>query len=299
MSANIYTVVPVPVGDGTGAPVSVAQQGLKTFVIGGNFDATVIIEIGVQGRFAPVLKVDKASQIRNVRVVAEDVRVRVVGYRSGAPTVMVGADPAINQFGILDVPAGVGVGTPLDTALFGGDKTILLDGIFQAKVTFEVSEDIAGEYVSIGNIDRANNFISQNFVSRFIRARVSAYNSGAPIAAVGAADLDAAGAADPALTVPVACAYVSITGALFGANRGIASAQNDSLGRYRVFTTDPDLFSGNSHCQATGQGTQFTSMLISPPPFAGAAFAYSISCFNAAGGLKNPSAFNVVIWRIE
>ena len=47
MGLNVYTSVPVPAGDGVGAAVSVVGQGLKTFVVGGIFDATVVIEGGI------------------------------------------------------------------------------------------------------------------------------------------------------------------------------------------------------------------------------------------------------------
>jgi hypothetical protein len=189
MSINSFSPVPVPLGDGTGAPVSIVGQGLKTFVIGGVFDATVIIEIGILGQFAPIFILDKPSQFRDVAVVAEEIRVKVVNHRSGQAIVFVGGNPAVNQFGAMDVPVGNGIGVPLDTSIFGVDKTILVGAVFEADLAFEVSEDIGGPWAVVGKIDKSENFISLPVVSRFIRVVVTNFRFGLAIVNVGAADM--------------------------------------------------------------------------------------------------------------
>ena len=80
MATNAFIAVPVPAGNGVGAPVSVSGLGLKTFIIGGNLStATVQIEGGILGRFAPLFRVDQPNNFRNVRFPLDQVRVRLSG----------------------------------------------------------------------------------------------------------------------------------------------------------------------------------------------------------------------------
>lgn len=188
MTANVFNPVPVPVGDGSGAPVSVTGQGLKSFVIGGVFEATVIIEIGIGGKFAPLFILDKPNQFRDIPIVAEDVRVTIVNFRSGTPTVFVGGEPAVNQFSSLVVPANNGVGAALDTSLFGSDKTVIVSGVFDATLTVEIAEDVGGPWSPVGRIDKTSNFLTFNTITRFVRVLVTDFVSGAPTTSLGAAD---------------------------------------------------------------------------------------------------------------
>ena len=90
MATNAFIAVPVPAGNGVGAPVSVSGLGLKTFIIGGNLStATVQIEGGILGRFAPLFRVDQPNNFRNVRFPLDQVRVRLSGLAPGAPTPVV------------------------------------------------------------------------------------------------------------------------------------------------------------------------------------------------------------------
>ena len=197
MPANIYNPIPVPIGDGIGAPVSIVGQGLKTFVIGGIFDATIIIEAGINGNFAPLYEIDKANQFRDVPVVAEDIRVRVVNHRSGQAIVIIGGEPLKNIFSAIPVPAGNGVGAPLDTAIWGAQKTLIVGGDFEATLTYEVSEDFNGPYSPLGSengptaasLDKSGNILNVKIINRFIRVRVTNYKSGTPFVGIGAAEL--------------------------------------------------------------------------------------------------------------
>ena len=196
MATNIFNSVPVPPSDGVGASISLVGQGLKTFVIGGTFEATVVIEILIGGLFAPAFIIDKPSQFRDVPIIAEDVRVRIVNYRSGAPTVLVGGSPSVDVFATLILPPGDGTGVALDTSLFGQNKTFIVGGDFDATLTLEGAEDIAGPWAPLVRIDKPFNFFNTNIITRFVRVVVSNYRSGTMTASLGAADFNAGGGGD-------------------------------------------------------------------------------------------------------
>tara|TARA_R100001244_G_scaffold132394_1_gene108857 strand:- start:5873 stop:7678 length:1806 start_codon:yes stop_codon:yes gene_type:complete len=193
MAANIFTVVPVPPADGVGASVSMVGQGLKTFVIGGTFNATVVIEIGIGGNFAPAFVIDKAEQFRDIPIVAEDVRVRIVNYRSGTPTVEVGGSPSVDTFSAILVPPANGFGVALDTSLFGQNKTLIVAGTFNALVTLEGAESVAGPWAPLVRIDKGSNFFNTSIITQFVRVVITNYIDGVITASLGAADFNVGG----------------------------------------------------------------------------------------------------------
>lgn len=191
MAANIFQSVPVPAGDGTGGTVPVAGQGLKTVFVGGAFDATVTIEGGVLGRFAPIFEFTSLGQ-KGFREALDEIRVRVSNFRSGVPIVFVAGEAGTTSFAVLDVPvvpvAGGGTGAALDTSTFGQIKSFIVNGAFDAQVIFEASADAAGPFVPVKQFDRPNNIKVDDLVSRFIRIRIENFRSGLALAAIAAND---------------------------------------------------------------------------------------------------------------
>lgn len=194
MATNTFVSIPVPAGNGTGAPVSAVGLGLKTIIIGGVFEANVIIEGGVSGRFAPLARIDNPANFRNINVPIDQVRIRVTNFVSGTPIAFLGGEQAETNFAPLDVPLlGNGTGVPLDTSIFGEVKSVIVDGQFEATLTFEASEDVAGPFAPFAKIDKPDNVDVQSIISRFVRVVVTNHISGQALAGIGASNISAGG----------------------------------------------------------------------------------------------------------
>lgn len=142
--SNVQVDLPVPAGNGTGAAVDTSQLGPdKTVVIDGVFVASVTIEISEDGTdWAPVVTFTRPGD-KNIQVVAQQMRVRIDAFGSGAPNVDVGADGAGGQFAAMNVPAGDGSGTNLNVKDFGRIKSVVVGGTLGGgTLNIQVSEDL-------------------------------------------------------------------------------------------------------------------------------------------------------------
>ena len=189
---NQFVTLPVPVGNGTGAAVDVSAMGAeKTVVVcGGAFVAAVHIEVSNDGvTWGPFIDFT-ACDWDNYIVSCRFMRVRVSGYKSGAPVAAVGASDAGASASIsLPVPAGNGVGTAVDTSVLGPLKSIVVAGSYDAVVTIQISEDgvTFSDAESFPKPDREN----IEAWARFMRVRQSGYVSGAATVTVTGSSMSA------------------------------------------------------------------------------------------------------------
>ena len=141
---NTFTTLDVPINDGSGVPFVTRGLGrAKTIVFSGPVLGRYIVEGSNDGGNNWDILVDDSGQqalftaqapgVRTFDCIVDRVRVRSVGNASlGAPpTIALGAPPAVGTpvFGVLDMPAAPGIGTPFDLGTSAGAfKTFILRG---------------------------------------------------------------------------------------------------------------------------------------------------------------------------
>ena len=194
---NQFVSLPVPAGNGVGGAVDVSVMGAtKTVVVcGGAFVAAVHIETSNDGvSWGPLIDFTTCDW-DNYTVACQFMRVRVSGYKSGAPAVAVGASDAGALAVSLPVPAGNGVGTAVDVSALGPVKSILVAGSYQATVSVQISEDGVNysDAESFPQADREN----IEALARFMRVRVSGYVSGTPLVSVSGSSDSAGSSSGP------------------------------------------------------------------------------------------------------
>lgn len=194
--ANLFLDLPVPAGNGTGAPVDVSALGrVKTITVQGDLKGTITIEFSEDGSdyfplksFAGKGKISKAFA-------AQYMRVRVSGYKTGTGNVDVGSDDIGQQFLAIPAPAGDGVGAAVDVSALGTLNTFAIAGDFSGTVTIEISEDNVDWAQCASFSDPGHETVE--VVARYMRVRrdgVDPNNPGSASVALGAVN-DAAGAA--------------------------------------------------------------------------------------------------------
>jgi hypothetical protein len=240
--SNFFAALPVPAGNGAGAPVDVSAAGsLKALVIAGAFDAALNVEVSEDGVTYETAATYTGPTTALLDMAAQFMRVVISGYVSGTPVVAVGAIGTGGAFAALAVPAGNGVGAPTNVSAMGIPKTLVVGGPFEATVTIEISED----GVTFGAIPGVPSFsvpdlVTTPVIAAFMRVRVSGYVSGTPVVAVGAvADLAAAFAAFVAATNAAFAALALLpqnrfSGAFSAANPPVIFGSTNVLGVARV-----------------------------------------------------------------
>jgi hypothetical protein len=208
--ANIFLNLPMPAGDGAGAPVDTsAMGGEKTIVVGGSFvGASVAIEVSTDGVVFQPIWTFTAPGKKVFPVAAQFMRVSILG-RSVAPfsaTANIGANDAGALFFGLPLPAGDGAGAPVDVSTLGNFTTFAVGGAFiGASVSIQVSEDgvdyaTCESFSSGGGI--ASKVLVANFMRTFVDGRAGNGYPFAPIAAVGATVDPGGGGGGGGITIP-------------------------------------------------------------------------------------------------
>lgn len=202
--ATVGISLAVPPGNGTGAPSAVTNMNAaKTVIVGGTFSANVIIEANVKpgGEFCQVASFSRPGQ-KVVAVVANEMRVRIQGFASGAPDVDVSAEEAVVQSVSLPAPAGNGVGASVAIDQLGELTTALAGGTYTGQVLIEVSEDdvdYAQGFSTLTGTDCDTKVIPANF-ARVRRVGVNAAAPGLPD--VGLAAVVGGGGGGVAVSAP-------------------------------------------------------------------------------------------------
>jgi hypothetical protein len=197
--ANVFVDLPLPAGDGTGAPVDASSLGrIKTVTIQGTFrdsrgqGPSISIEYSTDGSKYMQAVTFTAPGKKKIEVAAMWLRTRVQGTKAGIPNnanVDVGAADDGAQAVSLPATAGSGVGAAVDVSALGTFNTIVCSGDFSGSVIIEISED---------NIDWAQCLTftktggkSKEFVAQYMRVRRSGVSNQNPgTATVGVAAIN-------------------------------------------------------------------------------------------------------------
>ncbi len=183
--SNAFALLAVPVGNGVAAASDVSNMAArKTVLVDGSFDAIVAIEASGDGvNFVPVKSVQGPGLV-TVTVSCIQMRVKVQAYKSGTPTVAVGALPYGAGAAVLAVPAGSGAGASSDVSMLGTDISIFVHGDFLGSATVEVSDDDVN-WVPLVSFS-SNNLWSGVVAAHFARVKSSNVGSAPDITWVGA-----------------------------------------------------------------------------------------------------------------
>lgn len=196
--ANQFVNLPVPTGNGAGAPVDVSSFGpLKTVIVGGDADSVINVEFnndaGQLGTWHTFMTFQPRGQQTN-SVCALWMRVRQSGYNvnaGGTPTVNMGGTDAGCNFANLPVTPGEGNGAAVNVSTLGNFMTVQVSDIFKGTVTVEVSDDGASEWSQPFSFNSAGAQTLQ-IVAQYMRVKrtgIIGQNPGLPVVNVGGASV--------------------------------------------------------------------------------------------------------------
>lgn len=202
--ANIFVNIPVPAGNGSGAPVDMtAFGGSKTISVAGPFVAAINFEISnelVPTKWAPAATFLQPGG-QNLNLACHWMRATVTNFKSGVPVANVGGTDDGALFASLPVPAGNGVGAAVDVSALGLFKTVTVGGPFRGNVQLEVSEDGITKWSQIDfgfpTPDQNSDIVAAHYM-RATRTGVPTIDPGLPIVDVGGCSIGTAGPAGPA-----------------------------------------------------------------------------------------------------
>lgn len=203
--ANIFKNLPINPG-GFGVPVDTSAMGKeKSFVVGGDFlQGTLIVQASENGvDFFPLWLFSGAGK-KVIPVAAKALRTLSKGI-SASVNIDVGANDKGALFADLPLPAGNGLGAPVDVSALGCFTTFIATGLFPGvAISIEISED-GNSYFPCGMLFADQGGLqSKNVVANFMRTRVGG-RSGAPFSAtvsVGAInDMGSGGGVDEKVKV--------------------------------------------------------------------------------------------------
>jgi hypothetical protein len=182
---NIFRTLPVPTGNGAGAPVSVADLATKTVVVSGKFQATITVEVSNE----PADPDDWATvwTTSSPGTTTFDgafrwMRCTVSGWRNGAAACGLAGQAGRVIAVELPVTPEAGIGEPVLIDRFDVAKTACVGGEFRGNVEIEVSLD--GEvWAQVGFGFNAPGIATRNVVAKYarvVRQGVPTINPGLP-----------------------------------------------------------------------------------------------------------------------
>jgi hypothetical protein len=191
--ANLFVNVPVPAGNGSGAPVDMSAFSYsKTLSVTGTFVAAVTLEISnelVPTKWAPLLTFNRPDGIV-MDFACRWLRASVAGYKSGAPSCDVGGTDDGTVFASLPATPSNGIGAAVDVSALPLFKTVTVGGPFAGNVQIEVSEDGITDWSQIGFGFQNPGYQTQIFAARFMRVVRAGVNlavaAGLPIVDIAA-----------------------------------------------------------------------------------------------------------------
>lgn len=191
---NLFVALPVPPGNGVGAPVNTAGMGrIKTVTVENTFDGSLLIEVSVGGVFSQVAVFTQPGK-KILEVAAEEIRVRREGTVIGSPAVSVSANDFGARFANLPVPPGNGTGASVDVSTLGTFNTIVVGNTFTGSLHIEISEDnvVWTNCMTFTGPDNK----SKEFTAHYMRVRrvgVVPLIPGSPVVDVGAINDESSG----------------------------------------------------------------------------------------------------------
>jgi hypothetical protein len=215
--SNVFVNLPVPPAPGVGASVAVSGIGPeKSLVVEGPGGTTVptgtngslAIEVSEDGgaHFAPFLTVNLLGDpgVPSFTVVCSHMRVRrLAGFGGGSVTVTIGGESTTsNAFATVVVP-GSGTGPGVDISTLGGQKTIVVSGIYDGNLAIEGSVNGGATYDPIVtcNTNSSDVYVTVG-VWQFMRVRRIGGSLGSVSVAVGGHPLTSAAAAGVNTCIP-------------------------------------------------------------------------------------------------
>jgi hypothetical protein len=191
--ANLFLDLPVPAGVGVGASVDTSALGAtRTVTLTGSGFASVAIDISQDGtNWAELTTFGALGGKRTLAVSAAFMRVRVINKTSFGAVVIANCDVASDDSGTvvatLPVPAGTGVGAPVDVSGLLILKTALVTGQRLGSVILESSPD-GVTFSDAFTFGDPGGVQSKEFVAQFMRARrIATANPGPVVAQIGGA----------------------------------------------------------------------------------------------------------------
>ena len=197
--ANVFLDLPLPAGNGGGAPVDVSSLGReKTVTIQGSFTdpktgagPAISVQVSVDGGATWAgLKTFSAAGKKTFNVAAQFMRTFVQDFNPLIPlaaNVDVAADDIGALFAGLPVTPAAGTGLPVNVSLLGTFKTVIVEGDFSGSVHIDISED-GIDWTECFTFTRPGALKSKKLTAQFMRTRrtlVSPQVPGSATAAVG------------------------------------------------------------------------------------------------------------------
>ena len=174
---NLFVNIPLPAGNGAGAPVDISAMGLqKTLLLGGDFDGgNVAIQISLDGGTswgAYEIFSSPPGQVSR-QFVAQQIRTFVSKRGPNfACNCDIGSDDAGGQFAALPLPVGDGTGAPVDVSSWGPYWTLNCVGDLRgASASVEISEDGA-DYAPLVVWNGAGGVQQRVAFANFARTRI-------------------------------------------------------------------------------------------------------------------------------
>jgi hypothetical protein len=143
--ANVFVNIPLPTGDGVGAPVDVSALGReKTFQVAGTYQGTVTFEGSNDGgaSWVTILTFTRPASKITLAVAVQQLRLAITGSNGVLPTSCgVSSSDDGGRFATLAPTLGAGTGVPTDISLLGVFSTVIVSGSFAGTVNIEISDD--------------------------------------------------------------------------------------------------------------------------------------------------------------
>jgi hypothetical protein len=181
--ANVFLDLPLPAGNGGGAPIDTSSLGReKTVTIQGTFTdpntgkgPSISVQVSMDGVVWAGIFNWSAPAKKKFEVAARFMRTFVQDFDPLIPmaaNVDVAADDIGALFAVLPVTPVAGIGAVINTSLLGTFKTVVVEGNFSGSVHIDISED-GIDWAECFTFTRPGALKSKEFTAQFMRTRRS------------------------------------------------------------------------------------------------------------------------------
>jgi hypothetical protein len=188
--ANVFLDLPLPAGNGGGAPIDTSSLGReKTVTIQGTFTdpntgkgPSISVQVSMDGVVWAGIFNWSAPAKKKFEVAARFMRTFVQDFDPLIPmaaNVDVAADDIGALFAVLPVTPVAGIGAVINTALLGTFKTVVVEGNFSGSVHIDISED-GVDWAECMTFTRPGALKSKEFTAQFMRTRRTLVNTQVP-----------------------------------------------------------------------------------------------------------------------
>lgn len=193
--ANIFSNLPVPAGNGSGAAVDTSTMGReRTVTVLGSFTGVIDVEFTndtIAGPYIPLITFSAPGET-TIPIAAQFMRVSRRGFAGGGtPNVDVSSNDVGGLFFDLPATALNGTGASVDVSTLGTYNTITAQGDFNGVVLIEISAD-GTDWAELLTFTGPG-FKSMDFVAQFMRVVRKGATAGTVDIDVGAVNDTTAG----------------------------------------------------------------------------------------------------------